>query len=322
MNYQNRAQPDVLEQIYVHDVYNRLDSTTLTQDTTAWPNVRKFLNRIASQNKNALVADVGCGTGKYIKLKSDLFTIGCDRSNQLCEIAREKYSHIPIVIADNLYLPYRDNLFDAVLSIGVIHHLTTHQRRLKAIQECLRILKLNGGQLLIYTWAMEQKQRQFSSQDVLVPCSNQQSRSDIIRDKSSWSSSCHIQENLLRRIEQVDSQTKKTATTTTLSMLESMQNLFQRIIKPASSTPSTPKLSHQDQLKFRLRPFPMSSFDDEQINLNPCNNRFYHVFKQGELEMLIEEASKAIAGAKIIKSYYDHGNWCAIVQRDIDVGLL
>ncbi|CAF4643311.1 unnamed protein product, partial [Rotaria magnacalcarata] len=80
-------------------------------------------------------------------------------------------------------------------------------------------------------------------------------------------------------------------------------------------------LSHQDQLKFRLRPFPMSSFDDEQINLNPCNNRFYHVFKQGELEMLIEEASKAIAGAKIIKSYYDHGNWCAIVQRDIDVGL-
>lgn len=26
--------------------------------------------------------------------------------------------------------------------------------------ECLRILKPNGGQLLIYTWALEQKQRQ------------------------------------------------------------------------------------------------------------------------------------------------------------------
>lgn len=119
----------------------------------------------------------GCGTGKYVKLKSDLFTIGCDRSNQLCEIAREKYSHIPILIADNLHLPYRNNLFDAVLSIGVIHHLATHERRVKAIQgwvylylsgsffnnevilECLRILKPNGGQLLIYTWALEQKQR-------------------------------------------------------------------------------------------------------------------------------------------------------------------
>jgi ubiquinone/menaquinone biosynthesis C-methylase UbiE len=120
--------------LFRHDVYNRLGSITLNQDTTAWPNVRKFLNQISSQYQNALVADVGCGTGKYIQLKSDLFTIGCDRSRQLCEIAREKYSHIPILIADNLHLPYRDNLFDAVLSIGVIHHLATHERRLQAIR--------------------------------------------------------------------------------------------------------------------------------------------------------------------------------------------
>jgi len=76
----------------------------------------------------------GCGTGKYLKLKSDLFTIGCDRSDQLCEIAREQDSYIPIIIADNLHLPYRDNLFDGVLSIGVIHHLATHKRRVQAIQ--------------------------------------------------------------------------------------------------------------------------------------------------------------------------------------------
>lgn len=180
-----------------HEVYNRLGSTSLTQDTTAWPNVRKFLHRIASQHHSALVADVGkwsrsfvcsrfphtrsgCGNGKYLKLKNDLFTIGCDRSVQLCDLAREKYAHVPIIIADNLYLPYRDNLFDAVLSIGVIHHLSTHQRRLQAVKgshqstrfsrflffflvECLRILKPNGGQLLIYTWALEQKRRQVSS---------------------------------------------------------------------------------------------------------------------------------------------------------------
>lgn len=87
-------------------------------------------------------------------------------------------------MADNLYLPYRDNLFDAVLSIGVIHHLTTHQRRVQAIRglfliiififlliifsvECLRILKPNGGQLLIYTWAMEQKQRKVNKQSFI-----------------------------------------------------------------------------------------------------------------------------------------------------------
>jgi hypothetical protein len=45
--------------LFRHDVYNRLGSITLTQDTAAWPNVRKFLNRISLQYKNALVADVG-----------------------------------------------------------------------------------------------------------------------------------------------------------------------------------------------------------------------------------------------------------------------
>lgn len=62
----------------------------------------------------------------------------------------------------------------------MIHHLSTDQRRLQAVKgifinfkddfflcyfsyihkECLRILKPNGGQLLIYTWALEQKRRQ------------------------------------------------------------------------------------------------------------------------------------------------------------------
>ena len=42
--------------------------------------------------------------------------------------------HVPNVIADNLQFPYRENLFDAVISIGVIHHLATHQRRVQAIR--------------------------------------------------------------------------------------------------------------------------------------------------------------------------------------------
>jgi hypothetical protein len=142
---------------------------------------------------------------------------------------------------------------------------------------------------------------------------------DIIHDINSRTSSPSLStdENLFHRIEQERSQT------TTFSMIESIQNLFQRIIKPSSSsTPSTPKLSHSDPLTFRIRPFPMSSYNNEQINTNPNNKRFYHVFKHGELEMLIEEASKTIVGSKIVKSYYDHGNWCAIVQRDVDICLL
>ncbi|XP_016064538.1 PREDICTED: probable tRNA methyltransferase 9-like protein isoform X2 [Miniopterus natalensis] len=50
----------------------------------------------------------------------------------------------------------------------VIHHFSTKQRRIQAIKEMARVL-VPGGQLMIYVWAMEQKNRHFEKQDVLVP---------------------------------------------------------------------------------------------------------------------------------------------------------
>ena len=124
-------------------------------------------------------------------------------------------------------------------------------------------------------------------------------------------SSFHEPDKLLRRTEQENSPAMP------FSVIQSMQNLFQRMLKtPAPPSPSTPKLTHQDQLTFRLRPFPLSSYENGQCQTNPRNQRFYHVFKRGELERLIDEASRTIVGSRIVKSYYDHGNWCAIVQKD------
>lgn len=39
-------------------------------------------------------------------------------------------------------------------------------------------------------------------------------------------------------------------------------------------------------------------------------HRYYHVFKQGELELLCSQLN-----VRIIKSYYDEGNWCIIFQK-------
>ena len=62
------------------------------------------------------------------------------------------------MVCDNLRLPYRDNAFDAVVSIGVIHHLTTQRRRTAAIAEIARVLR-PGGRVMFYVWAMEQQHR-------------------------------------------------------------------------------------------------------------------------------------------------------------------
>ncbi len=44
-------------------------------------------------------------------------------------------------MSDNLALPYRDESFDAGLSIAVIHHIATTERRVRAIRELARILR-------------------------------------------------------------------------------------------------------------------------------------------------------------------------------------
>lgn len=52
--------------------------------------------------------------------------------------------------------------------ITVIHHLSTKERRIRAIKEMARTLRV-GGRIMIYVWAMEQKHRKFEKQDIFVP---------------------------------------------------------------------------------------------------------------------------------------------------------
>ncbi|XP_062933416.1 probable tRNA methyltransferase 9B isoform X1 [Cynocephalus volans] len=152
-----------LEKQHVHDVYQSTAPYFSDLQSKAWPRVRQFLQE---QKPGSLVADIGCGTGKYLKVNSQVHTLGCDYCGPLVEIARNRGCEV--MVCDNLNLPFRDQGFDAIISIGVIHHFSTKQRRIRAIKEMARVL-VPGGQLMIYVWAMEQKNRHFEKQDVLVP---------------------------------------------------------------------------------------------------------------------------------------------------------
>ncbi|XP_059541516.1 probable tRNA methyltransferase 9B isoform X1 [Myotis daubentonii] len=152
-----------LEKQHVHDVYESTARYLSDLQGKAWPRVRQFLQ---DQEPGSLIADIGCGTGKYLKLNSQVHSLGCDYCGPLVEIARSRGCEV--MVCDNLNLPFRDQGFDAIISIGVIHHFSTKQRRIRAIKEMARVL-VPGGQLMIYVWAMEQKNRHFEKQDVLVP---------------------------------------------------------------------------------------------------------------------------------------------------------
>ena len=89
-------------------------------------------------------------------INRSVYKLGSDHCEELVGLAAQ-VGH-EVMTCDNLRLPYRDGCFDAVVSIGVIHHLTTPKRRAAAVAELARILR-PGGKLMIYVWAMEQKHR-------------------------------------------------------------------------------------------------------------------------------------------------------------------
>ncbi len=72
-------------------------------------------------------------------------------------IAKERGHEV--AVCDCLQLPYKSGLFDAIICIAVIHHLSTEERRLAALREMLRVLR-SGGHVLAYVWAMEQDRKQ------------------------------------------------------------------------------------------------------------------------------------------------------------------
>ncbi|XP_022051603.1 alkylated DNA repair protein alkB homolog 8 isoform X2 [Acanthochromis polyacanthus] len=146
-----RADAARLEEEYVHRVYDAIASHFSSTRHSPWPRVCHFL---ASLPPGSVLADVGCGNGKYLGVNPDVIAVGCDRSGALIQICAERGFHA--FVSDALSVPLRTASCDACISIAVIHHFSTQERRLAAVRELVRLLK-PGGRALIYVWAFEQE---------------------------------------------------------------------------------------------------------------------------------------------------------------------
>ena len=180
-----RAPAPQLERDNVVSLYDAIAPQWDRTRYKGWPRVVSFLADAARASPGGvpLVADVGCGNGRYMwraggsgsgaNSSPSGCIIGCDASVELVRICRAK--GFEAQVADALSVPYRSGAFDAVLSIAVLHHLSTRSRRIRALSELIRLLR-PGGQGLVYAWAFEQGlqdgdvgARAFPSQDVFVP---------------------------------------------------------------------------------------------------------------------------------------------------------
>jgi alkylated DNA repair dioxygenase AlkB/ubiquinone/menaquinone biosynthesis C-methylase UbiE len=194
-----------MEREHVHAVYDAIATQwhhTRGKRGVLWPGATQFLQELP---EGSIVADVGCGDGKYFPAiwEAGSYVIGSDISLPLLQQAAyqgdveaesrrvsERRHHLrrmpAVAVADCMNIPLRSKSCDAAICIAVMHHLSTRERRIRCISELSRIVKV-GGLINIQAWAMEQQEnsrRKFAGTDVFVPFNAQPKYLDKVEPKA------------------------------------------------------------------------------------------------------------------------------------------
>ncbi|XP_061923234.1 alkylated DNA repair protein alkB homolog 8-like [Entelurus aequoreus] len=276
-----------LEAEYVHRVYDAIASHFSSTRHSPWPRVCHFLSSLPP---GSVLADVGCGNGKYLAANPEVFSVGCDRSSSLLQICADR--GFQAFVSDALNVPLRTASCDACISIAVIHHFSTPERRLAAAKELLRLLK-PGGRALIYVWALEQE--------------HQQQKSKYLKDRNlpEERDSTNRQDGAHQRPAGDD----KLSVHTNRTAFSSQDLLVPWHLKEKS--PKGSKDSSPNSPASRKCP----SVTPRGIANSPAPvfHRYYHVFQQGELERLCAQ----LQGVRVLSGYHDQGNWCLILEKSL-----
>ena len=113
--------------------------------------------------KGKKVLDVGCGNGyvlsKYAAEGADVF--GIDITQAGIDLCNKRFGYSSLTgdfrVADAQSIPFPDDTFDCVCSMGVLHHVPDTQ---KAVDEIYRVLK-PGGRLIVMFYHRHSAKYQF-----------------------------------------------------------------------------------------------------------------------------------------------------------------
>jgi len=100
---------------------------------------------LKSLNQNSKILDLGCGNGEkahYIG-KLGFNVVGIDASEEAINYAKKNFPAVKFYKKDALSTKFKENSFDAIISIAVFHCFLEKDRK-KYIKEINRILKKRG----------------------------------------------------------------------------------------------------------------------------------------------------------------------------------
>ncbi|XP_044524997.1 alkylated DNA repair protein alkB homolog 8 [Gracilinanus agilis] len=297
---ENDKKASELEREYVHRVYEEIAEHFSSTRHTPWPQIVAFLKALP---KGSVVADIGCGNGKYLGLCKEIYMVGCDRSQNLVEICGER--QFEAFVCDALAVPIRSETCDACISIAVIHHFATAERRLATLQELARLLR-PGGKALIYVWAMEQEYNKQKSKYLKGSRDTKEKKehlnSGVIPGISSHNSVCSTPS--INDLKDRDYNTNGVSNSKLPVHTNRTSFHSQDVLVPWHFK----KDPRRDKGPEPLKPVPDLVGPHDP---SPVFHRYYHVFCEGELEA----ACRKLSNISIEQSYYDQGNWCVIFRK-------
>ena len=134
---------------------------------------RSLIERQVWPESNALILDVGCGTGGNLTTLAPYGSvIGVDLSVVALDLARQHRSVYCLAQASALGLPFTDNTFDLITSFDILYHRWVTDDS-QALSELYRLVR-PGGRLLLTDSALpllwsSHDQRYFARQRYTLP---------------------------------------------------------------------------------------------------------------------------------------------------------
>jgi len=104
---------------------------------------RSFMQELEDMCRGKSVLELGCGQGfmlEMTRLWGAGRQFGIDASDSMLYFARMKFKDTPYVKGDCSSLPFRDNSFDVVFCVSLLHHLLPATRK-RTLEEALRVGK-------------------------------------------------------------------------------------------------------------------------------------------------------------------------------------
>lgn len=133
-----------------------------------WKPLHEFLAAVdltREIREGGVVLDAGCGNGRHMFHpafeEKRVAVVGVDTSSKLLRVARERARSRRraanlggtrhFCIASLTHLPLREAEIDAGLAVAVLHHLTPHAARVRALEELARVSR-GGGVIVGSVW--------------------------------------------------------------------------------------------------------------------------------------------------------------------------